>query len=84
MDTTLEALQFSVTDVGSEWVATPLTHTINHNGNQEIIESQIGVKPFKRLAKIKKISRFGANPPKLPKPAGNIGNQPPGNQPGGK
>ncbi len=57
----LEALQFTITDVGSEWVATGVTHKIRHKGKNETIKSEIGVKLSKKLSKQKGIGRFGKN-----------------------
>lgn len=54
-----EALQFTITDVGSEWVSTGLTHRIRHKGKSETIKSEIGVKLSKKLSQKKGIGRFG-------------------------
>jgi parallel beta-helix repeat protein len=40
----LEAVQFNITDVGSEWVDTLVTHEIKHKGKKEKVHSKIGVK----------------------------------------
>ena len=59
VNTTLKVLQFSITDIGSEWVDTVVTHRIKHKGKSEIVKSRIGVKLSERLAKAKGLSRFG-------------------------
>lgn len=53
------AVQFTITDVGSEWVPTVATHTIKHKGKVKTIKSDIGVKLSEKLAKAKGLSRFG-------------------------
>jgi parallel beta-helix repeat protein len=40
----IEALQFNITDVGSEWIDTLVTHEIKHKGKKEKVHSKIGVK----------------------------------------
>lgn len=59
VNTEIESVQFTITDVGSEWVSTGVTHKLKHKGKSEIVRSQIGVKLSERLAKAKGLSRFG-------------------------
>jgi hypothetical protein len=55
----LGAVQFTVTDIGSDWVDTAVVHEITHKGKKEKIKSKIGVKLSKKLAKQKGLGRFG-------------------------
>jgi Putative metal-binding motif len=55
----IEAVQFVITDIGSEWVATGVTHEIKHKGKKEKVKSKIGVKLSKKLAKKKGLDQFG-------------------------
>lgn len=59
VNTTLKSVQFTVTDIGSEWVSTGVTYMIKHKGKSEVVKSQIGVKLSERLAKAKGLNRFG-------------------------
>lgn len=56
-----EALQFTITDVGSEWVSTGVTHKIKHKGKSETVRSEIGVKLSNKLSQKKGVGRFGKN-----------------------
>jgi hypothetical protein len=51
VNTEVEAVQFTITDVGSEWVPTAVTHDINHKRRKERVRSSVGVKLSKELAK---------------------------------
>ena len=55
----LEAVQFTITDIGSDWVSTGVTHDLKHKGKKEKVRSKIGVKLSKKLAKAKGLTRFG-------------------------
>ena len=55
----IEAVQFTITDVGSEWVPTGTTYTVEHNGRREIVHSRIGVRLSKGLALAKGLDRNG-------------------------
>lgn len=55
----VEALQFTITDVGSKWTHTNVEHKIKHKNKTQTIKSSIGVKLSERLAKEKKLSVFG-------------------------
>jgi hypothetical protein len=55
----LKAVQFTITDVGSEWVATGVTHEIKHKKKKEKIKSKVGVKLTKKLAKEKGVDKYG-------------------------
>jgi hypothetical protein len=59
VNTELEALQFTITDIGSEWVDTEVTHDLEHKGKKEKVKSKIGCKLSKKLAKEKGLTRFG-------------------------
>ncbi len=59
VNTELEAVQFTITDIGSKWVDTECTHDITHKGKKEKIKSKIGVKLSRKLAKAKGLDRFG-------------------------
>jgi hypothetical protein len=56
---TEKALQFTITDIGSEWVSTGVTFTVKHKGKVTKIADKIGIKLSHRLAKQKGISVFG-------------------------
>jgi hypothetical protein len=59
VDTTLKSVQFTITDVGSEWVPTIVKHKIQHNGNAEEVHSEVGVKLAPGLAKKKGLTVYG-------------------------
>jgi hypothetical protein len=59
INSTNEAVQFTITDVGSEWVATGVTHEIKHKGKTVTVKTKIGVKLSKRLAEKKGLDRYG-------------------------
>jgi len=64
VNTELEAVQFTITDVGSEWVETGVTHQLTHTDTKgkvkkEKVKSKVGVKLSKGLAKAKGLTRFG-------------------------
>jgi hypothetical protein len=59
VNTEVEAVQFTIRDVGSEWVATGVVHDIKHKGKKEKIKSKVEVKLSKRLAKEKGLDVFG-------------------------
>ena len=59
VNTELEAVQFTITDVGSKWKPTKVKYKIKHKGKTKNIESDIGVKLSKKLAKEKGISVYG-------------------------
>jgi hypothetical protein len=55
----LEAVQFTITDVGSEWKDTAVTYQLKHGKKTEKYQSRIGVKLTKELAKQKGVNIFG-------------------------
>ena len=55
----LKSVQFTITDIGSDWVSTDVEHEITHKGKKEKIKSKVGVKLSKKLAKAKGMGRFG-------------------------
>ncbi len=54
-----EAVQFTVTDVGSDWVPTLLRHRIRHRGRNEVLLSRIGVRLDPELARAKGLDTAG-------------------------
>jgi len=48
VNTSLEALQFVITDVGSKWEDTKVEHKIKHKGKTQTIKTKIGVKKVKK------------------------------------
>ena len=50
---TIEAVQFTITDVGSDWSPTEVTFTVQHAGRSEVIRSTIGVALTPALARAK-------------------------------
>ena len=59
VDTTVKALQFTITDIGSKWVSTEVNYTIKHKGRTHKIDSKIGIKLTHELAKKKGIDIYG-------------------------
>jgi hypothetical protein len=55
----LEAVQFLLTDVGSDWVPTETRYTLEHQGRTEVVLSRIGVRLSERLAEAKGLDRSG-------------------------
>lgn len=55
----IEAVQFTITDVGSDWVSTGVEYEVKHKDKKEKIKSKIGVKLSKKLAKQKKLPWWG-------------------------
>ena len=55
----LEALQFTITDVGSEWKETKVKYKIKHKNKTINLDSKIGIKLSKKLAKEKGVSTWG-------------------------
>ena len=50
----VEAVQFSITDIGSKWIPTKVTHKIKHKKQKEItFTSDVGIKLTPELAKEK-------------------------------
>ena len=86
VDNEIEAIQFTITDVGSDWIPTQLKHVVQHGGRREIVLSRVGVKLTPELAhqrgldvhghaldskgKAKPETRFN---PRLPRPAEIVG-----------
>ena len=55
----IEAVQFVITDVGSEWTATEVIHEVKHKGKKEKIKGKVDVKLSKKLAKSKEVDIYG-------------------------
>ncbi len=55
----LEAVQFTITDVGSRWVSTGVLHTLKHKKKTQKIQSKISIKLTKRLAEEKGVDIYG-------------------------
>ncbi|ODS40758.1 MAG: hypothetical protein A7315_07665 [Candidatus Altiarchaeales archaeon WOR_SM1_79] len=53
VNTEVEAVQFYITDIGSDWVPTEMTYEITHNGKKEEMKTKIGVAMSKELAEKK-------------------------------
>jgi hypothetical protein len=66
VNTELKAVQFAITDVGSQFVPTKLKHRIKHHGKLKRIRSKIGVKLAPAFAEQKGLSVWGhaGKPPK--------------------
>jgi hypothetical protein len=58
VNTDLKAVQFTVTDVGSDWVKTKTKHKIKHKGKTMKMDSEIGIKCGKKLQKKKGFDEF--------------------------
>jgi hypothetical protein len=57
---TLKAAQFTITDRGSDWVPTRVTHRLQHRGQPtQVIINQIEVRMSARWAQAKGLTRFG-------------------------
>jgi len=54
-----QAVQFTVTDVGSRWENTQVTHRVTHKGKSTIVKTWIGVKLSKALAAQKNLGVWG-------------------------
>ena len=54
----LEAVQFTITDIGSKWVDTEVTHDIKHKDKKIKIKTKIGIKCSAKLAKEKNFDKF--------------------------
>jgi hypothetical protein len=57
--TDTQAVQFVVTDVGSEWTHTEVRHYVTHGARQEVIRSRIGVRLSAKLAKAEGVDTSG-------------------------
>ena len=55
VNTAYRAVQFTLTDVGSDWVPTWVSHRVRHKGRVEVIRSAIGVRMAPGLARAKGI-----------------------------
>ena len=55
----VEAVQFTITDIGSDWVPTEARHTVSHNGRRQVILSRVGVKLASDLAQQKGLDSSG-------------------------
>ena len=55
----IQVLQFTITDIGSEWVPTKVKHKIKHKGKRKVLGSEIGVKLSPELAKKKGLGLYG-------------------------
>jgi hypothetical protein len=63
-----EAVQFTITDVGSRWVPTDVTFTVTHKKKVKELKDKVGIKLSKRLSQAKGIGIFGE--PESPVPPG--------------
>jgi hypothetical protein len=55
----LRAVQFTITDVGSEWIPTDVEFTIKHKKKTISMKDKVGIKLSKKLAQQKGISIYG-------------------------
>jgi len=55
----VEAVQFTITDIGSKWIPTEVEFTIEHKNKTIKMKDTIGVKLSKKLAQEKGISIYG-------------------------
>ena len=58
VNTEFEAVQFTITDMGSKWENTKVEHRIKHKGKTEIIKSKIGMRCSEGLAERKGFNRL--------------------------
>jgi DNA-binding beta-propeller fold protein YncE len=70
------SVQFTITDVGSEWVPTELEHMIHHGGRREVVLSRVGVMVSPDLARQKGLDEYGKSLDAAGRPV-----QPPGFDP---
>jgi len=66
VNTELKALQFTITDVGSEWKPTKIKHKLKHKRRTYYINSVVGIKLSEALARAKGLDRFGGTLPGKP------------------
>ncbi len=59
LNSEIEAIQFTITDIGSKWVSTKVKHKIKHKKKEEKIQSEIGIKLTPGLAKKKGVGIYG-------------------------
>jgi hypothetical protein len=57
--TETEAVQFTITDVGSDWIPTEIQHDLRHHGRKEKVLSRVGVELAPGLAQAKGLDRHG-------------------------
>ena len=57
-----EAVQFTITDVGSKWEETEVTYAVTHKGKTKKIKKKIGVKLSEKLAQQKGVGVWGHTP----------------------
>ncbi|HET9300406.1 MAG TPA: FlgD immunoglobulin-like domain containing protein, partial [Candidatus Polarisedimenticolaceae bacterium] len=55
----VEAVQFTITDVGSDWVPTKVQHRVRHGARNEVVLSRIGILVGPDLALAKGLDRAG-------------------------
>jgi hypothetical protein len=59
VNSTVEAVQFTITDIGSKWIPTGVEFTIKHKNKTIKMTDTVGVKLTEKLAKEKGISIYG-------------------------
>lgn len=59
VNTEIKAVQFYITDIGSDWVPTEITYEIKHKEKEEKIKTKIGVAISKEFAKNKGLYKKG-------------------------
>jgi len=55
----VEGVQFTLTDVGSDWVPTQTRHTLRHNGRSEVVLGEVGVALEETFARTRGVDRYG-------------------------
>jgi len=55
----IEAVQFTVKDVGSRWIETNVTFTVEHQKKVKALKDKVGIKLSKRLAETKGLDIYG-------------------------
>ena len=58
VNTDTKSLQFTITDIGSKWIASGVTHKIKHKGKTQTLNHSIGIKCSKELGKRKGFDEF--------------------------
>jgi hypothetical protein len=68
VNSSVDAAQFTITDIGSKWVATKVKHKIKHkNKKAKTVESEVGIKLSPELAAKKGLGIYGEDAPEKDK-----------------
>lgn len=71
-----EAVQFTITDVGSDWVPTEVLHRLTHGARRETVRTRVGVKVAPDLAREKGIDVDGRPLDSAGRPVPTAGHDP--------